>query len=84
MDDGDWSWTADSKSSLASATVRRACEIKSLRWRTVAEWSSEGENPKDELGEKVVCGVDVIIRSSIMSHITFKMCQFVLIIYLRD
>ena len=24
------------------------------------------------------------IRSSIMSHITFKMCQFVLIIYLRD
>ena len=25
-----------------------------------------------------------IIRSSIMSHITFKMCQFVLIIYLRD
>jgi len=25
-----------------------------------------------------------IIRSSIMSHITFKMCQFELIIYLRD
>jgi len=24
------------------------------------------------------------IRSSIMSHITFQMCQFVLIIYLRD
>ena len=24
------------------------------------------------------------IRSSIMSHITFKMCQFVLVIYLRD
>jgi len=24
------------------------------------------------------------IRSSIMSHITFKMCQFVMIIYLRD
>jgi len=24
------------------------------------------------------------IRSSIMTHITFKMCQFVLIIYLRD
>jgi len=28
--------------------------------------------------------VVVNIRSSIMSHITFKMCQFVLIIYLRD
>jgi hypothetical protein len=26
----------------------------------------------------------VTIRSSIMSHITFEMCQFVLIIYLRD
>jgi hypothetical protein len=24
------------------------------------------------------------IRSSIMSHITFEMCQFILIIYLRD
>ncbi len=24
------------------------------------------------------------IKSSIMSHITFKMCQFVLVIYLRD
>ena len=35
-------------------------EIKPSKWRTAAEWSSEGENPKDELGEKVVCGVDVI------------------------
>jgi len=60
MDDGDWSWMADSKSSLGSATARRAREIKSSKWRTTAEWSSEGENPKDELGEMVVCGVDVI------------------------
>ena len=26
----------------------------------------------------------VLIRSSIMSHITYQMCQFILIIYLRD
>ncbi len=43
-----------------AATVRRTREIKPSKWRTAAEWSSEGENPKDELGEKVVCGVDVI------------------------
>ena len=28
--------------------------------------------------------IPAAIRSSIMSHITLKMCQFVLIIYLRD
>ena len=50
----------DSKSSLVAALARRAREIKPSKWRTAAEWSSEGENPKDELGEKVVCGVDVI------------------------
>ena len=27
---------------------------------------------------------EVVIRSSIMSHITFIMCQFVLIVHLRD
>ena len=33
---------------------------------------------------KIPCRSASCIRSSIMSHITFKMCQFVLIIYLRD
>ena len=32
----------------------------------------------------IVTGNGCCIRSSIMSHITFKMCQFVLQIYLRD
>jgi hypothetical protein len=45
---------------LGGRDGERAREIKPSKWRTAAEWSSEGENPKDELGEKVVCGVGVI------------------------
>ena len=35
-------------------------------------------------GAEMWLSLSSCIRSSIMSHITFKMCQFVLVIYLRD
>jgi len=39
---------------------------------------------RSQILASALAGAYNVIRSSIMSHITFKMCQFVLIIYLRD
>jgi hypothetical protein len=43
-----------------------------------------GSGNKGKDGDMLRTSMEKIVRSSIMSHITFKMCQFVLIIYLRD